>query len=114
MQTAILLSDLKSLAVCPPEAALKLVNIHKTLDEAKDQKMDALRDQVHGGSQPDAADNLEGQGNDLQRATELISLHYEVKVRHQQGGLDGQVLQAREDVANVLSQLATRSQRGQP
>jgi hypothetical protein len=110
MQTAILLSDLKSLAVCPPEAALKLVNIHKALDQSKDQKNDQLRDQDQHSRQSDAVDNMEGQGNDLQRASDLISLHYQVKVRHQEGGLDGEALQARKDVANVLSQLVTRRQ----
>ena len=44
---------------------------------------------------------------DMQRATDLVELHYGVKVKHAQG-LDSGLLQARRDVERVLEGLRTR------
>lgn len=42
----------------------------------------------------------------LQRAKELVQLHYEVKSRHVSGEVDEELRQAREDVYRVLRELA--------
>jgi hypothetical protein len=42
----------------------------------------------------------------LQRAKELVQLHYEVKSRHVDGEVDEELRQAREDVYRVLRELA--------
>lgn len=42
----------------------------------------------------------------LQRAKELVQLHYEVKSRHADGEVDEELRQAREDVYRVLRELA--------
>lgn len=42
----------------------------------------------------------------LQRAKELVQLHYEVKSRHSNGEVDDELRQAREDVHRVLKELA--------
>jgi hypothetical protein len=96
MQIAALLSDLKSLSVCPHEAALNLVTVHQRLDN--DQFVDA-----EASSKESVTENSDP---DLQRANDLISLHYGVKVKYMENGLDPELLQARREVANVLSQLA--------
>ena len=44
---------------------------------------------------------------DMQRATDLVELHYEVKVKHAQG-LDHRLVQARRDVQGVLDDLRKR------
>ena len=44
---------------------------------------------------------------DMQRATDLVELHYGVKVKHTQG-LDSGLLQARRDVERVLEGLRSR------
>jgi hypothetical protein len=96
MQIAALLSDLKSLSVCPHEAALNLVTVHQRLDN--DRFVDA-----EASSKESVTENSDP---DLQRANDLISLHYGVKVKYMENGLDPELLQARREVANVLSQLA--------
>lgn len=96
MQIAALLSDLKSLSVCPHEAALNLVTVHQRLDNG--QFVNAEAD-----SKEPVTENSDA---DLQRANDLISLHYGVKVKYMGNGLDPELLQARREVANVLSQLA--------
>ena len=73
---------------------MKLVSVHKVVGG----------EQQHVSTQSSGKD---GQSDpDLQRAKDLIALHYDVKVKHQQSGLDDDLLQARRDVYNVLSQLA--------
>ena len=44
---------------------------------------------------------------DMQRATDLVELHYGVKVKHARG-LDSGLLQARRDVDRVLESLKPR------
>ena len=41
---------------------------------------------------------------DLKRAKDLVELHYQVKVKHS-GGLDKELLRAREDVERVMRDL---------
>ncbi|WEW60002.1 hypothetical protein PRK78_005484 [Emydomyces testavorans] len=92
MKVAEVLSDLTSLRACGHAEALALVNVHRTYD----------------GSTPED-DSAQGTNPDLQRAKDLIELHKEVKLRHQQyqnGGLvDKGLRQAREEVSRVLREL---------
>lgn len=97
MQVVAFLSDLKSLSVCPHQAAINLVSVHKTTQD---------RDQ-----QP-VTDSIDGQGNteksvdsDLQRADELVSLHQNVKLKHIESGPDVELLEARQAVSRVLASL---------
>lgn len=116
MKVAELLSDLKSLSpeVCPPGAAMKLVSVHRTLDDASDK--------ISGSSNNDATiekpspkatkadgitmSNSDADDADIRRAKELVALHYDVKVKHRETGLDEELLQARHDVANILRSLS--------
>ncbi|GBF61909.1 hypothetical protein TMEN_4429 [Trichophyton mentagrophytes] len=84
MQVAGVLSDLASLRACDHADALALVNIHKA-------------EQTHGRSQ----------NQDVQRATELIELHRNMKEHHiyQNGGVDAALQQSRMDVDAVLAKL---------
>lgn len=43
---------------------------------------------------------------DMQRADELVSLHYNVKVHHLNSGLDPEILEARRRVEEVINALA--------
>ena len=53
----------------------------------------------------------EGEDADMQRATDLVDLHYGVKVKHMQGE-DAGLRQARRDVEMVLEKLDGRSLKG--
>lgn len=74
----------------PPEAALKLVSVHKNPAEST------------GSGSNDNADA------DMARATTLISLHQSVKMRYQEEGLDEELGLARSDVQRVLSNLTEK------
>lgn len=69
----------------PPEAAMKLVSVHKSDDNT---------------TAPQA-----GSGTDMDRAATLISLHQSVKIRYQDEGLDEELAQARDDVERVAKGL---------
>ena len=97
MQTASFLSDLKSLSVCPHQAALNLVTVYQRPhpDPAPNSPAtESTKSDAKSTSDPD-----------LQRANDLVSLHYAVKVKHQESGLDEDFLQARRDVSRVISWL---------
>ena len=53
----------------------------------------------------------EGEDADMQRETDLVDLHYGVKVKHMQGE-DAGLRQARRDVEMVLEKLDGRSLKG--
>jgi hypothetical protein len=58
-------------------------------------------------SDPTATDAITSKKNkDLQRAKELVELHYEVKARHVNGQVDTALQQARSDVEQVLRELS--------
>ncbi|KAJ5965394.1 hypothetical protein N7481_012108 [Penicillium waksmanii] len=97
MKVAEILSDLTSLRVCDHHAALALVNTHQiTLDTSSSSQSD-----------PTATDAISSKKNvDLQRAKELVELHYEVKARHVNGQVDINLQQARADVQQVLRELS--------
>ncbi|KAL9127298.1 MAG: hypothetical protein Q9217_003785 [Psora testacea] len=86
MQVASILSDLTSLRVCDYPAALALVYVHKQ------------------DSKPQSSSGEEDSDVDMQRATDLVSLHYGVKMKHKQGDDEG-LEQARRDVDSVLKDL---------
>lgn len=46
---------------------------------------------------------------DLQRAKDLVELHYRVKLKYQEEGLDLELQQAREDVNKVYKNLSRQS-----
>lgn len=99
MQVAALLSDLKSLSVCPHQAAINLVSIHKSIN-------DNVPDSSNQSFSLAATTDIDGSiDSDLKRAEELVSLHQSVKVRHIQNGPDAELLQARQNVSRVLHSL---------
>ncbi|MCJ1374751.1 hypothetical protein MMC20_005983 [Loxospora ochrophaea] len=116
MQVAEILSDLTSLRACDHDAALALVSSHKTSDSSVSQSPSKLptlrRSSSPSASEPVArhvptrgASELRTENNendvDLQRAIDLVDLHYGVKMKHIEG-LDKGLKKAREDVHAVL------------
>ncbi|KAF2723242.1 hypothetical protein K431DRAFT_283048 [Polychaeton citri CBS 116435] len=87
MRVAEILSDLTSLQVQDSNAALALVT--KRTDKATQGDVGA------SSSQPDT---------DLRRARELLDLHAQVKVAHQ-NGMDQELQIARESVQSALQSL---------
>ncbi|KAL2048429.1 hypothetical protein N7G274_000340 [Stereocaulon virgatum] len=103
MQIASILSDLTSLRVCDHSAALALVSVHKS-----DAKSSTI------GSDPDNALKSVSKAEDdvdMQRATDLVELHYGVKMSHMEGE-DAGLRQARRDVDRVLETLDRRQAKG--
>lgn len=92
MQIASILSDLTSLRVCDHSAALALVSVHRperstiTADSDRNLSVKTTEDP------------------DMQRATDLVDLHYNVKMKHVQGD-DAGLMQARREVDMVLQKL---------
>lgn len=104
MQIAAILSDLTSLRVCDHSAALALVSTRAPASEtlAKDSS------KQHGVS---ATDQKVESDPDMERAMDLMELHYGVKVKHVQRE-DNRLIQARKDVDAVLAELNTIDERG--
>ncbi|KEF61811.1 uncharacterized protein A1O9_03381, partial [Exophiala aquamarina CBS 119918] len=105
MQVAAFLSDLKSLSICSHEAAIALVNPDVRFENKEDlpalspaQKSEA-KAPSQSGSAPQDDDP------DLQRAQELVSLHYAVKVNHLRSGLDPELVEARRRVHEIVAAL---------
>lgn len=97
MQVVAFLSDLKSLSVCPHQAAINLVSVHKTIQD---------RDQQLVTDSRDGQDSIEKTvDTDLQRADELVSLHQNVKLKHIESGPDAELSEARRAVSRVLASL---------
>ena len=86
-------------------AALNLVNARTPSSDSQPQAPHSAVTKPKLVSQDSAAEDP-----DMQRATDLVELHYEVKVKHVQG-LDNRLVQARRDVDRALEDL-TKSQRG--
>ncbi|KIX10318.1 uncharacterized protein Z518_01400 [Rhinocladiella mackenziei CBS 650.93] len=100
MQIAAFLSDLKSLSICSHKAAIALVK--PDMGTATDER-NALSSQRETSGKPSSAETP--LDPDLQRANELVSLHYEVKVKYLETGPDPELIQAAKDVDQVLSAL---------
>jgi hypothetical protein len=115
MKVAELLSDLKSLSpeLCPPEAALKLVSVNRSLNT---KSADSTNSPSPKDSRTPEKSPLLTKSNsetdddpDIKRAKELVALHYDAKVKYIESGLDRELLQARSDVSNVLDSLSKLS-----
>ncbi|KAB8258414.1 hypothetical protein BDV32DRAFT_125759 [Aspergillus pseudonomiae] len=96
MQVAEILSDLTSLRVCDYNDALALVTVHERIPAE-------LSPADSGLAVP--SQQSEKANDDLQRAKELVDLHYEIKARHADGTVDEELARAREDVNRVLMEL---------
>ena len=57
------------------------------------------------GQKSDAIDSEDQRDHDLQRADQLVSLHYDVKLKYQDTGPDPEFVQAGKDVDNVIRAL---------
>jgi hypothetical protein len=117
MQMAMILSDLKSLSVCVRilseshgftlpltdrpsqghEEGLKLVNTHKLISTSDDDRS-IVSEKL---ASPAVADGQRSTDPDLQRARDLVELHYGLKMKHLEGGLDKDLQKARDDVKRV-------------
>ncbi|KAK4985132.1 hypothetical protein LTR66_008262 [Elasticomyces elasticus] len=91
MQIAEILSDLTSLRVCDPAAALALVSA-RSRPTTTTTTADAEQRAETGQEATDA---------DLRRAKELLELHSSVKLAHR-GGVDRELEEARERVRRAL------------
>ena len=95
MQIAAFLSDLKSLSVCPPQAATDLVSVYKTIGQSKEhEEAENTNEEVAGKKD-----------ENLQRAEELVLLHQNVKVKQVESGPDVKLRKARQDVTRILDSL---------
>lgn len=93
------MSDLKSLSVCPHQAAINLVSVYKTVNgEDRDSSKALSRARSNSGKNEDV-------DNELQRAEELVSLHQNVKLKHLETGPDAELLEAKQAVSRVLESL---------
>lgn len=59
-------------------------------DSTQVQTQNSVKESIHDSS-------------DVRRANELISLHYNVKVKYLKSGLDSELVQARRDVDRVVA-----------
>ncbi|MCJ1389299.1 hypothetical protein MMC18_002155 [Xylographa bjoerkii] len=106
MQIAEILSDLTSLRVCDYEAALALVSSYEIIDSPTNVDKRSDTSSSLSTSRPkvsrttsvlkDAQDDP-----DLQRAMDLVDLHYGVKEKHKHG-TDMGLQKARQDVRRVM------------
>lgn len=94
---ASVLSDLKSLSVCPHDAAMKLLSVRSDQNHESSQNHDAsMNTTVDGDGGDDQA---------LRRALRLVRLHQDVKIKQVQQGLDRDLFKARDDIQRVLASL---------
>ncbi|KAL8762001.1 MAG: hypothetical protein Q9184_001948 [Pyrenodesmia sp. 2 TL-2023] len=96
MQIAAILSDLTSLRVCEHSAGLALVSTRAPASDTPETDSSARRKSV----EPKGENN----DPDMQRAMDLMELHYGVKIKHVQGE-DRGLKQSRRDVDAVLAKL---------
>ncbi|KAH4169266.1 hypothetical protein HBH43_115080 [Parastagonospora nodorum] len=85
LHLAEILSDLVSLRVCDPSAALALVSARPNTPTHTETQKNAEEDDV-----------------ELGRAKELLKLHYDVKERHKRGDLARGLEEARREVGRVV------------
>ncbi|KAK1140541.1 hypothetical protein N8T08_010287 [Aspergillus melleus] len=92
MQVAEILSDLTSLRVCDHHDALALVTVNDRLSATRlpSEHLSSVK-----SKDEDATDSAD---DDLRRAKELVELHYEIKARHVDGRVDGELALAREGI----------------
>jgi hypothetical protein len=80
------------------------VNAHKTTLPTGDEGSEPSNLKSTAATTDDAGTT----DPDLQRAKDLLELHYGVKVKYQEEGLDGELQRAREDVERVSRELSMR------
>ncbi|KAJ5220011.1 hypothetical protein N7468_009215 [Penicillium chermesinum] len=102
MQVAEILSDLTSLRVCGYNEALALVNAQASIQNSEASAPDSSTDST---SEQGAGQVARGNA-DLQRAKELVALHYEMKSKNANGEVDAELRRAREQVKLVLAELS--------
>ncbi|KAF1912428.1 hypothetical protein BDU57DRAFT_542263 [Ampelomyces quisqualis] len=85
LRLAEILSDLVSLQVCDPAAALALVSAR-----------------ANDPSPPTATTQDDDDDVDLKRAKDLLKYHYDVREKHKRGQLSVGLEQARRDVEKVV------------
>ncbi|KAF2132704.1 hypothetical protein P153DRAFT_262535, partial [Dothidotthia symphoricarpi CBS 119687] len=91
MQLAEILSDLVSLRVCDPTAALALVSARPPSPSAS----------TSASAAPQNPSTLAEDDADLTRAKDLVRLHYEVREAHRRGELARGLEEARRGVERV-------------
>ncbi|KAL1609345.1 hypothetical protein SLS59_001710 [Nothophoma quercina] len=98
MQLAEILSDLVSLrpGVCDPAAALALVSARPSASAASSSLTTNTAESTNPSTSSDEQDV------DLQRAKQLVTLHYEVRERFKRGELSRGLAEARRDVERAL------------
>ncbi|KAF2498888.1 hypothetical protein BU16DRAFT_558927 [Lophium mytilinum] len=89
MQIAEILSDLTSLRVCDPAAALSLVSVGADSSPSR-SKADP------------SATKKDDDDTDLKRAKDLVELHYTVKMAHGDGEPDQELAQLRGSVRRAV------------
>ncbi|KAH8732946.1 hypothetical protein GQ44DRAFT_601683 [Phaeosphaeriaceae sp. PMI808] len=91
IRLAEILSDLVSLRVCHPNAALALVSAQphpsSQKPESESKRSDAAMDE---------------QDEDLKRAKDLVKLHYDVREKHKRGELSRGLEEARAAVGRAV------------
>ncbi|KAF2622705.1 hypothetical protein BU25DRAFT_494798 [Macroventuria anomochaeta] len=99
MQLAEILSDLVSLrpGVCDPAAALALVSARPSASSTAATTTTTTMSSTNPSTAPD-----DDQDVDLQRAKELVKLHYEVRERCKRGELGRGLAEARRDVERAM------------
>ncbi|KIW71445.1 hypothetical protein PV04_03613 [Phialophora macrospora] len=109
MQIAAFLSDLKSLSICSHEAALALVKPPAPAEaEAEVEATEATAPKKSEAqlSHFHSSGSDTGRDKDLQRVNELVSLHYDVKLKYLETGPDPELERAGRDVDEVLAALS--------
>lgn len=107
MKVAEILSDLTSLRVCEYKDALALVTVNKRIP------LDLESSEIPHGGISDAQGTSQEQesqiqNTDLERAKELVDLHYMIKEKHKEGNVDEDLARLRSDVNRVLRELNTK------
>ncbi|CAO2656954.1 Nn.00g057570.m01.CDS01 [Neocucurbitaria sp. VM-36] len=95
MQLAEILSDLVSLRVCDPNAALALVSARPSIAPPHQQDANAQ-------TSTEVLKSEEEDDVDLKRAKDLLKLHYEVKEAHKRGELSRGLEEARWGVERAV------------
>ena len=89
------------------EEALNLVNVHKNKSNPIEDDIAALEPTAHATARGEKSKSRSDP--DLQRAKDLVELHYTVKLKYLHEGLDVELQKAREDVQRVFRSLSSQN-----
>jgi hypothetical protein len=122
MQVATILSDLKSLSVCVRfcprrsaafanweqghEEALNLVNVHRSTSRSTGDAP-GQSDSKGNPTISDGKSDLK-KDPDLQRAKDLVELHYKVKLKYMEEALDADLHKARDEVMRIHKTMSSK------